>query len=113
MNNRRKRGLIQRTARLHAHPRGGKLLGGDAQPSLTPSAVSKLITRLETRLDVRPVDCSGRPVVLTPQGGTFTLAALHAISVAEEAEVAVTAGNRITSRSKGAPLNSIVITHQT
>lgn len=61
--------------------------------SLTPSAISKLVTRLENRLGVRLFDRSGREVALTSEGEVFHRAALRAIASVEEAEVSVAKGS--------------------
>lgn len=61
--------------------------------SLTPSAVSKLVSRLEDRLAVRLFSRSSRQVVLTPEGEAFYAAALRAIDAVEEADLAVAPGN--------------------
>jgi DNA-binding transcriptional LysR family regulator len=61
--------------------------------SLTPSAVSKLVSRLENRLGVRLFSRSSRRMVLTPEGGKFYSAALRAIDAVQEADTAVAPGN--------------------
>jgi DNA-binding transcriptional LysR family regulator len=60
--------------------------------SLTPSAVSKLIARIESRLGVLLFDRSHRTVTLTPEGKAFYEAAQRAIEAVEEADAAVFAG---------------------
>ena len=54
--------------------------------SLTPSAVSKLIARLENRLGVVLFNRSLRSLALTPEGEAFYPAARQAIAAVEEAE---------------------------
>lgn len=60
--------------------------------SLTPSAVSKLVSRLENRLGVLLFSRSSRTIALTPEGEAFHAAALRAIEAVEEAELAVAPG---------------------
>src|SRR5271154_3907583 len=57
--------------------------------SLTPSAVSKLVTRMENRLGVMLFRRSQRMVALTPEGEAFYAAALQAIEAVEKTETAV------------------------
>lgn len=57
--------------------------------SLTPSAVSKLVTRIEDRLGVLLFNRSQRTVTLTPEGEAFYAAALQAIEAMEWTETAV------------------------
>ena len=62
---------------------------------LTPSAVSKLITRLEDRLGVRLLHRTTRRLALTPEGETYHLRARDIISAIEDAETEVSrAGQR-------------------
>lgn len=63
---------------------------------LTPSAVSKLISRLEDRLGVRLLERSTRRLALTPEGETFLARARRIVADVEEAEAEVT-------RVRGAP----------
>lgn len=60
--------------------------------SLTPSAVSKLIARMENRLGVSLFDRSRRTVTLTPEAKAFHDAALRAIDAMEETDAAVLGG---------------------
>nr|WP_243429761.1 LysR family transcriptional regulator [Acetobacter sacchari] len=60
--------------------------------SLTPSAISKVIARLEDRLKVRLFIRSSRAIELTPDGMNFHLAALRAIEAVESADAAVNTG---------------------
>ncbi len=63
---------------------------------LTPSAVSKLISRLEDRLGVRLLERSTRRLALTPEGETFLVRARRIVADIEEAEAEV-------ARVRGAP----------
>ena len=59
---------------------------------LTPSAVSKLITRLEARLKARLINRSTRMLQLTPEGCLFFERAVRLLADLDEAEANVTAG---------------------
>ncbi len=63
---------------------------------LTPSAVSKLVSRLEDRLGARLLERSTRRLALTPEGETFFARAKRIVADIEEAEEEVT-------RIRGAP----------
>lgn len=63
---------------------------------LTPSAVSKLISRLEDRLGARLLERSTRRLVLTPEGEMFLARARRIVAEIEEAEAEV-------ARVRGAP----------
>jgi DNA-binding transcriptional LysR family regulator len=56
---------------------------------LTPSAVSKLVARLEDRLGVRLLERSTRRLALTPEGETFLARARRIVADIEEAEAEV------------------------
>jgi DNA-binding transcriptional LysR family regulator len=60
--------------------------------SLSPSAVSKLIARLENRLGVVLFNRSLRSLALTPEGEAFFPAAQQAIAAVEEAEAMAVSG---------------------
>ena len=60
--------------------------------SLTPSAVSKLIARMEDRLGVRLFRRLHRTIQLTPEGEAFYQAAQTAIEAVETADAAVFSG---------------------
>ncbi len=59
---------------------------------MTPSAVSKLITRLEARLGARLVNRSTRKLQLTPEGEAFYQRCVRVLADIEEAEVEAAAG---------------------
>lgn len=62
---------------------------------VTPSAVSKLISRLEDRLDVRLLHRTTRRLSLTPEGETFYLRSRDILAAIEDAETEVSsAGQR-------------------
>ena len=63
---------------------------------LTPSAVSKLMSRLEDRLGVRLLERSTRRLALTPEGETFLARARRIVADIDEAEAEV-------ARVRGAP----------
>jgi DNA-binding transcriptional LysR family regulator len=63
---------------------------------LTPSAVSKLISRLEDRLGARLLERSTRRLALTPEGETYLVRARRIVAEIEEAEAEV-------ARVRGAP----------
>jgi DNA-binding transcriptional LysR family regulator len=56
---------------------------------LTPSAVSKLVSRLEDRLGVRLLERSTRRLALTPEGETFLARARRIVADIDEAEAEV------------------------
>jgi DNA-binding transcriptional LysR family regulator len=69
---------------------------------VTPSAVSKLISRLEDRLGVRLLERSTRRLALTPEGETFLARARRIVADIEEAEAEV-------ARVRGAPRGKLRI----
>jgi DNA-binding transcriptional LysR family regulator len=56
---------------------------------LTPSAVSKVVSRLEDRLGVRLLERSTRRLVLTPEGETFLARARRIVADIDDAEAEV------------------------
>lgn len=58
---------------------------------MTPSAVSKLLARLETRLGARLINRSTRSLTLTPEGQVFHDQAIRVLADIDEAERSVTA----------------------
>lgn len=59
---------------------------------MTPSAVSKLIARLEARLGARLINRSTRKLQLTPEGASFYDSAVRILADLEEAERGAAAG---------------------
>jgi DNA-binding transcriptional LysR family regulator len=73
-------------------------LGGFAAAShglgITPSAVSKLVTRLEDRLGVRLLHRTTRRVALTPEGETYHARASDILAAIDDAEAEVSQAGR-------------------
>lgn len=69
---------------------------------ITPSAVSKLVSRLEDRLGARLLQRSTRRLALTPEGETFLARARRIVADIEEAEAEV-------ARVRGAPRGTLRI----
>ncbi|MEI2297657.1 LysR family transcriptional regulator [Ensifer sp. MJa1] len=65
---------------------------------LSPSAVSKLVTRIEDRLGTRLLVRSTRTLQLTPEGEVYLQRAQHILAEIVEAEQLVAAGGRMTPR---------------
>jgi DNA-binding transcriptional LysR family regulator len=63
---------------------------------LTPSAISKLVSRLEDRLGVRLLHRTTRRLALTSEGEVYFARARHILSDIDEAEAEV-------ARSRGSP----------
>ncbi len=59
---------------------------------VTPSALSKLVSRLEARLGVRLLARTTRSLALTPEGETYLARARDILGLIEAAEAEVTAG---------------------
>ncbi len=60
---------------------------------MTPSAISKLVSRLEKRLGVRLVNRSTRQIQLTPEGSVFYQRSLEVLAELDEVERVVTVGD--------------------
>lgn len=71
---------------LNSFSAAGRRLG------LSPSAVSKMITRIEERLGTRLLVRSTRTLQLTPEGEIYHQRALRIVAEIEEAERAVAFG---------------------
>lgn len=72
---------------------------------LTPSAVSKLMSRLETRLGARLLNRSTRQLQLTPEGEAFFTRSVQVLADIEDAEREVLAGAAPRGRVR---VNSVV-----
>jgi DNA-binding transcriptional LysR family regulator len=64
----------------------GSLSGAARRLGCTPSAVSKLIERLEGRIGARLLQRTSRAIALTAEGRSFHRAAAHALEAVNEAE---------------------------
>ena len=69
---------------------------------LTPSAISKLVTRLEDRLGVRLLSRTTRRLALTPEGEIYVVRARQILADIDDAEAEVT-------RARGAPRGKLRI----
>jgi DNA-binding transcriptional LysR family regulator len=65
---------------------------------MTPSAISKLMSRLEARLGARLLNRSTRKLQLTPEGTAFYERATRILADLEEAERGVSSGERAAGR---------------
>jgi len=86
---------VNRAAEMEVFARVADLGGFTAAAracGLTPSGVSKLIARLETRLGTRLLHRSTRRLVLTPEGQAFHARAVRILGEMEEAEREASAG---------------------
>src|SRR5437660_9587582 len=70
----------------------GSFLAAARALRMTPSAVSKLVARLERRLGARLINRSTRKLQLTAEGQAFLERAHRVLADLDEAERAVTAG---------------------
>lgn len=70
----------------------GGFAGAARDLGLTPSALSKLLARLEARLGVRLLTRTTRRVALTPEGEIYLARARDVLALIEAAESDVTAG---------------------
>ncbi|MGM4989788.1 LysR family transcriptional regulator [Tardiphaga sp. 841_E9_N1_2] len=79
--------------------------------AITPSAVSKLITRMEERLGALLFRRAHRNIVMTPEGEVFYRAALAAIEAVEAADATIFSGKlgRETLRIRSMPIFGQVI----
>jgi DNA-binding transcriptional LysR family regulator len=73
----------------------GSFAGVAADVGLTPSAVAKLITRLEARLGVRLINRTTRRLVLTAEGGIYLERAREILGAIEAAESEITSSRLI------------------
>lgn len=86
---------INRSAEMEVFVRvveAGGLSAAARALRITPSAVSKLIGRLEARLGARLLNRSTRKLQLTPEGAAFYARAVQVLADIDEAEREVTAG---------------------
>src|SRR5262245_52711991 len=74
---------------------------------LTPSAVSKLVTRLEDRLGVQLLNRTTRKLSLTPEGAVYFERAKRIVADTEEAEAEITAFRK---RPKGLFRINVLVT---
>ena len=79
---------------------------------ITPSAVSKLVTRLEDRLGVRLLHRTTRRLSLTPEGETYHLRARDILAAIDEAEAEVSrAGRRPRGRLRVTCFSAFALHH--
>jgi DNA-binding transcriptional LysR family regulator len=87
------------------------MLGGFSpaarEVGLTPSAVSKLVTRLEDRLGVQLLNRTTRKLSLTPEGAVYFERAKRIVADTEEAEAEITAFRK---RPKGLFRINVLVT---
>jgi DNA-binding transcriptional LysR family regulator len=82
------------TARLQSFSAAGRLL------RMSPSAVSKLVTRLEERLKTRLVVRTTRSLQLTPEGEVYLERAQRILDDIKETEHVVSTGDEATPRGR-------------
>ena len=85
---------MDKTGRMEAFIRvvsAGSFSAAARAMKLSPSAVSKLMSRIEAQLGVRLVDRSTRQLKLTPEGETYYERCVKIVSDIEEAEQTITA----------------------
>ena len=63
-----------------------------AESGLTPSAISRIVSRLEDRLGVKLLQRTTRRLVLTQEGETYAIRGREIVAAIEFAEAEVTAG---------------------
>lgn len=83
----------------------GSLSGAARELDLTPSAVSRIITRLEKRLGVRLIVRSTRSLRLTSEGESYALAARRILKDLDDTEATIA--------SRGSPSGNIKISTAT
>jgi DNA-binding transcriptional LysR family regulator len=76
----------------------GALSAAARELRMTPSAVSKLLSRLETRLGTRLINRSTRKLQLTPEGCTFYERSIRILAEIAEAERYASAGEQPAGR---------------
>lgn len=86
--------VFVQVAQLGSFSAAGRQLG------LSPSAVSKIITRIETRLGTRLIVRSTRALQLTPEGDTYLRRAQRILGEIEETERVVAGGATAAPRGK-------------
>jgi DNA-binding transcriptional LysR family regulator len=86
--------VFVRTARLQSFSAAGRLL------RMSPSAVSKLVTRLEERLKTRLVVRTTRSLQLTPEGEVYLERAQRILDDIRETEQVVSTGAEATPRGR-------------
>lgn len=74
---------------------------------MTPSAVSKLIARLEARLGARLLNRSTRQLQLTPEGRSFYERATRILADLEDAERSASAGEQAAPSSARVPKDRV------
>jgi len=90
---------INRSGEMEVFVRAVELGGFSAAATackMTPSAVSKLITRLESRLGTRLVNRSTRKLQLTPEGSAFYQRSVSILADIAEAERYASSGEQAT-----------------
>ncbi|QJP14087.1 LysR family transcriptional regulator [Starkeya sp. ORNL1] len=78
----------------------GSFSAAGRQLKLTPSAVSKLITRIEDRLGTRLLLRSTRALRLTPEGERYLARALRILAEIEETEREIASGSEAAPRGR-------------
>lgn len=81
----------------------GSLSAAARSLSMTPSAVSKIVSRLEARLNTRLLNRTSRVLTVTTDGASFYEAGLRAIEAMEDADTAVSSEPRGTLKIQSLP----------